>query len=51
LSTSVIRSAARLLARLGAVTDAITFDIGRVLRFLLDGWRLRSSGDARSPAG
>jgi hypothetical protein len=26
----------RLIARLGAVTDAITFDIGRVLRFLLD---------------
>jgi mRNA interferase MazF len=25
-----------LIARLGAVTDAITFDIGRVLRFLLD---------------
>ena len=26
----------RLIARLGAVTDAITFDIARVLRFLLD---------------
>jgi mRNA interferase MazF len=26
----------RLIARLGAVTDAITFDIGRVLCFLLD---------------
>jgi mRNA interferase MazF len=26
----------RLVARLGAVTDAITFDIGHVLRFLLD---------------
>jgi len=26
----------RLIARLGIVTDAITFDIGRALRFLLD---------------
>jgi mRNA interferase MazF len=26
----------RLIARLGEVTDAITFDIARVLRFLLD---------------
>jgi mRNA interferase MazF len=26
----------RLIARLGTVTDAITFDIGRALRFLLD---------------
>ncbi len=26
----------RLVARLGVVNDAITFDIGRVLRFLLD---------------
>ena len=26
----------RLIARLGSVTDAITFELGRVLRFLLD---------------
>jgi mRNA interferase MazF len=26
----------RLIVRLGTATDAITFDIGRVLRFLLD---------------
>ena len=26
----------RLIARLGAVTDTVTFDIGRALRFLLD---------------
>jgi mRNA interferase MazF len=26
----------RLIARLGAVTDAVTFGIGRALRFLLD---------------
>jgi len=26
----------RLIARLGTVTDAITFEIGRALRFLLD---------------
>ena len=26
----------RLIARLGAVTDAVTFDISRALRFLLD---------------
>lgn len=26
----------RLIARLGAVTDAVTFDIGRVLHILLD---------------
>lgn len=26
----------RLIARLGTVTDAVTFELGRVLRFLLD---------------
>jgi mRNA interferase MazF len=26
----------RLIARLGSVTDIVTFDIGRALRFLLD---------------